>query len=125
VTVFATSDWLICLDAPSERAALELTIVVPRALRVVGNGQLVSERDQPDGRRAVTWRQNRPMPSYIYGFAAGRFSEASNSSGSLQLRYFGEGFSAAELTDVFRETERTLRFFEQRSGVKYADASYS
>jgi aminopeptidase N len=65
------------------------------------------------------------MPSYIYGFAAGRFSEASNSSGSLQLRYFGEGFSAAELTDVFRETERTLRFFEQRSGVKYADASYS
>ena len=65
------------------------------------------------------------MSSYIYGFAAGRFEETSKASGSLRLRYLGEGFSAQELETVFRETEHTLRFLEQRAGVKYADPSYS
>ena len=65
------------------------------------------------------------MPSYAYGFAAGHFEEASHQSGSVRLRYFGERFSAAELERIFSETERILRFFEQRAGVKYTNASYS
>jgi aminopeptidase N len=123
--VFSTSEWLICLDAPSKKAALELTVVVPRGLSVIGNGRLVGRGDRPDGRTTFTWRQDRPMSSYIYGFAAGRFEETSKASGSLRLRYLGEGFSAQELETVFRDTEHTLRVFEQRAGVKYADPSYS
>jgi aminopeptidase N len=124
-TVFATSEWLICIDAPSERAAFDLTIVVPRGLRGVGNGRLISERDRPDQRVAFTWRQDRPMPSYLYGFAVGRFEQAAEKSGSLGLRYFGEGFSIDQLQTIFRETARTIRFFEDRAGVRYADTTYS
>ena len=125
VTVFATSEWLICVDAPSEKAALDLTVVVPRGLRVVGNGRLVSERERPDHRVAFAWRQDRPMPSYVYGFAAGRFEEATQAFGSHRFRYFGERFSVGELETIFRETAPTLRFFEDRAGVKYGDTSYS
>src|SRR5204863_6528008 len=90
-----------------------------------GNGRLVSRRGRPNGRTAFTWQQNRLMSSYIYGFAAGRFEETNKASGSLRFRYFGEGFSAQELETIFRDTEHTLRLFEQRAGVNYADPSYS
>jgi aminopeptidase N len=125
ITVFATSEWLICLDAPSAKAALDLTVVVRRGLRVVGNGKLVSEHDRPNQRVAFSWRQDRPMSSYLYGFAAGRFEKTNQASGPLRLDYFGEGFSPQELETIFRDTESTLRFFERRAGVKYPDASYS
>ena len=125
VTVFATSEWLISIDAPSEKAALDLTVIVPQGLRVVGNGRLVSEQARHDQRVAFRWRQDRPESSYTYGFAAGRFAEAQQTSGSLRLRYFGEGFSVSELETIFQETEPTLRFFERRAGVKYAEPSYS
>ena len=41
-TVFATSQWMICVDDPSDKATLDLTVSVPSAWTVISHGPAVS-----------------------------------------------------------------------------------
>ena len=46
----------------------------------------------------MEWQQDRPVPTYTFGFVVGAFSEATESRGRyVTLRYLGRGFTAAEL----------------------------
>jgi len=128
-TSFATSQWLPVIDDPNERATLDLTLLLPAddqlqaaasAERVVTHANLVG------GRVASRWVLDRPMPSYLYGFAAGPFGGAVEDAGHVVLRYFGpKTLSTEQVARVFIATPDMLAFFEAKSGVDYPFASYT
>jgi len=124
-TIFSTSQWLPCIDAPADKATLRLTLILPEGLRVVANGRAVSARPLPDGRVAHEWSLDEPAPTYTFGFAAGKFTEAMDKQGRTRLRYLSTDASAAELLKIFADTKDMLRFFEDRSGVRYHGATYA
>lgn len=124
-TIFSTSQWLPGIDRPGERASLDLRVVLPAGLAAVGNGELIARRSLADGREEFHWRQRRPIPGYVMGFAAGRFHEATQRAGTTRLRYLGEGYDNAALRRVFAESDDMLRYFARRSGVAYADRQYT
>src|SRR5215203_6371307 len=72
-TVFWTSEWTVCLDAPDDKATLSLTLILPPTLTPQSNGQLVSRRQFGNNKIASTWEQKNPIPTYIFGFAVGPF----------------------------------------------------
>ncbi len=119
--VFTTSDWLVSVDQPRDRATLRLRVVLPAALAAAGVGTPAQVTTAADGRRVHEWRLDRPAPTYTFGFAAGPFTTAT----AGRLRFLGAGFTAAELRQVFAATEAMLRFFERRAGVPYPHATYS
>jgi aminopeptidase N len=41
-TAFSNSQWMVCVDAPEDRATLRLVLIVPAKLKTVANGRLVS-----------------------------------------------------------------------------------
>jgi len=96
-TVFSTSQWLVCIDAPDDKATLRLVVTLPGGLTAVGSGRLIDHRAVPDGRTRYEWRQEKPVPTYTFGFAAGTFSEATESRRDIRVRYLAEGFAPAEL----------------------------
>jgi aminopeptidase N len=100
-TIFTTSQWMVCVNAPDERATMELAIVLPAGLAVVASGRQTAERTLASGAVLHEWRQDRPMPSYTYGFAAGHFTDVRDDRGGHRFRYLGDGFSAAELRRIF------------------------
>ncbi|MFB9462235.1 M1 family metallopeptidase [Streptomyces cinereospinus] len=57
---------------PSDKAAYDITVTVPRGLRAVSNGELRAERTT-GGRTTATWRTRRPMASYLATLAIGRY----------------------------------------------------
>jgi aminopeptidase N len=122
-TLFSTSEWLVCVDAPDDRATIGLTVVLPVGLKAVANGRLVAERRLTRDTVAFKWRQDRPVPSYAFGFAAGPFTEVTEQRG--HLRYLGAGFSESELRRIFRDSADMISFFEKRAGVRYADPTYT
>jgi aminopeptidase N len=124
-TVFTTSQWMVCVDAPDDRATLRLTLVLPANLSNVANGREVARRVLPDRRVAHEWRQDSPVSTYVFGFAAGRFREVTERRGRVRLRYMAEKFTGEELRRVFRDTADMIAFYEERSGVRYADATYT
>ncbi|HEY1303509.1 MAG TPA: M1 family metallopeptidase [Vicinamibacterales bacterium] len=124
-TIFSTSQWLVCIDAPDERATLDLRIVLPAGLRVVGNGRPVAEQPRADGAVIHEWRQDRPVSSYLFGFAAGKFVETTARHRSVDVHYLGDSLPSEDLGRAFRDTPDMIGFFEARAGVRYAGTRYT
>ncbi|HEY2963991.1 MAG TPA: hypothetical protein VGJ37_16345 [Pyrinomonadaceae bacterium] len=124
-TVFSTSQWMVCVDDPSDKATLTFQLILPDTLTPIANGQLVSQRDLPNKKRLTEWRQRTPIPTYIFGFAAGPFHVVNQKRGNVELQYLATNYSEADVLRIFRATPDMLDFFEQRAGVKYADKTYT
>jgi len=124
-TVFSTSQWMVALDDPRDRATLRLRLTMPRAWTAAGSGREIARRELPDNKVLAEWEQNRPVPTYTFGFAAGAFSEATDRAGQTMLRFIAGGFTESEMRQVFTETAQMMAFFEQRSGVPYPGETYA
>lgn len=114
-TIFSTSQWMPCIDAPDERATLDLSVRLPIGLVAAGTGRSLAT-SEPSIHR---WRLDTPMPSYVYGFAAGRYEEVSDSVDGIDLRYLSSVRTPEELRKVFAETSDMLGFFSQRAGLPW------
>jgi aminopeptidase N len=124
-TVFSTSQWMVCIDDPADKATFSLDLILPASLTPVANGQLVSQRKLPNDKSVSQWQQRTPIPSYIFGFAAGPFHVVKERHRNVELQYLATNYSAAEVRRIFRATPDMLDFFENRAGVKYADKTYT
>lgn len=118
-TIFSTSQWMPCVDAPDERATLELSLRLPINVKAVATGQ---ELPPTEGGAVRRWRLDTPVPSYTYGFAAGHYSEERQTVGGMSLRYLSTDRTPAELRRIFTDTGDMLKFFEDRAGLRFADS---
>jgi aminopeptidase N len=124
-TVFSTSEWMVCVDDPADKATLTFKLILPASLTPIANGDLISQRELPDNRLVYEWRQNTAIPTYIFGFAAGPFHVAKEKRRNVELQYLASNYTAIEVRRIFRDTPDMLDFFEDRAGVKYADRTYT
>jgi aminopeptidase N len=124
-TVFSTSQWLVCVNAPDDRATMNLRVILAAGLTMVASGKPVARRALSNGMIAHEWRQDRPMPSYTFGFAAGRFTDVTENRQGHRLRYLGSDFSVAQLRRIFADSADMMRFFEEHAGIPYSDPIYT
>lgn len=118
-TIFSTSQWLVCVDAPDERASLDLELVLPPELVSVGNGEPGAKAGLADGRGLHRWRQAEPVPSYLFGFAAGRYIEVAQRGDGARWHSLATTIAAADLRRIFADTGDMLRFFGDRGGRRF------
>jgi len=124
-TIFSTSQWMVCVDDPSDKATLTFKLILPANLTPVANGELVSQADLPNNKRVFEWQQRSAIPTYIFGFAAGPFHVVKEKRRNVELQYLATNYTAIEVRRIFRDTPDMLDFFEDRAGVKYADRTYT
>src|ERR1041385_4569710 len=124
-TVFSTSQWMVCVDDPADKATLTFKLILPDQLKAVANGELKSQRELPNNRRIFEWRQSSPIPTYIFGFAAGPFQVVKEKRRNVELQYLATNYTESEVRRIFHDTPDMLDFFEDRAGVKYADKTYT
>jgi aminopeptidase N len=123
--VFSTSQWMVAIDDPSARATLRLRLTMPGAWTASASGREIARREVPGNNVVVEWEQDRPVPTYTFGFAAGAFSDVIDRGGRTALHFLGRGFTESELRRVFGETAQMISFFEERAGVPYPGDSYA
>lgn len=124
-TVFSTSQWLVCIDVPDDKATLRLRLIVPANFNTVANGDLTAKHKLTGNRIAFEWRQAIPVPTYTFGFAAGRFRTIAEKRGRVRLRYLSTQLSDRDVLRIFRDTADMIGFYEERAGVPYADSTYT
>ncbi|CAL9470067.1 hypothetical protein SUDANB120_02820 [Streptomyces sp. enrichment culture] len=59
---------------PSDKAAYDVVLTVPKGYEAVSNGRLRSRTDTGDGRTAFAWHSPEPVASYLVTAAVGRFT---------------------------------------------------
>jgi aminopeptidase N len=125
-TIFSTSQWMPCVDAPADRAAFSLNLITPKNVETVANGKFIKEKVLADGKVSSIWEQKNPVSTYLFGFAFGEFQKFEEKSGNTTLRYlYDKSFSAEDIRKVFADTKEMLRFYQEKAGMKYPYKVYT
>ncbi|UCG85878.1 MAG: ERAP1-like C-terminal domain-containing protein [Gemmatimonadota bacterium] len=111
-----------CFDQPNIKGTYQLTLVTPESWRAVANGSLL-RTDTAAGRVTHTFGETRPISSYLFSFAAGRFQvvEATRAGRVMQM-YHREthGDKVARNEDaVFDLHAAALDWLEDYTGIAY------
>lgn len=119
-------DWMICAqERTGDKATLRLSLELPPGMTSVGPGKKVAERALPSGDRLHVWRETRPYSAYRFGFSVGRFAQATQRAGRVELAYLSDAATGSELPALFAPTGRMLRWFEEKAGVPFPHARYT
>lgn len=123
-TVYSTNQWMICNDSPGDKALFNLNLLIPIDKACIASGELLGKVHK-NGKMQYSFQQEHESPTYTYGFVIGNFNKAEEKYREVLLQYFGENYSADELMTIFRETPSMMSFFEEKSGIKYDQSTYS
>jgi aminopeptidase N len=123
-TGFFTCEIMICdIDRPGDRAPLRFALSLPAGMDAVAPGTLLSHAPAAPGFETWRWREGRAYPSYLYGFAAGRYARARLSDDRASVLYAGE--TPEHVQAMFADTARMIAFYEAKAGVKLPEAAYT
>ncbi|NUP13298.1 MAG: hypothetical protein HOW73_45240 [Polyangiaceae bacterium] len=122
-TGFDTRAWMPCAFDPSIRSTFEVSIAAPAGWTGTGNGTRQHEAGSP----RLQWRLDDPYPAYTLGFAVGDFWSASTAtaSGAPIVELLASQRTPRELAECLSEVTKMVRFFEERTGIRYPFERFS
>ncbi len=118
--------WLPCVDSPHERATHEISLTVPLSWETIAAGAQTGRVTDPVASTAtVTWKLDRPMPAYLFTFAAGPFVRIEDKWEGTPITHYVEpgDFGAARAS--FASTPDVLGFFSSYTGFRYPYSKYA
>jgi aminopeptidase N len=119
--------WFPCLDYPHEKQCTSTTIIVPKGVFALGNGELVERKDEDD-RTIFRYRQDVPHSTYLMTMVAGPFVEVAlgvAGRGKIPVFYYVLPGREADGARAFGNTPRMIEHFEERIDAPYPYARYS
>jgi aminopeptidase N len=122
-TGYFTCEAMICdVDRPDDRATLRFALTLPAGMDAVAPGEFVSRAVAGSDLATWHWREDNAYPSYLYGFAAGRYARATLSP-ALGVLYSGE--TPERVQTMFADTARMIAFYEAKAGMKLPERRYT
>ncbi len=114
-----------CFDQPDIKARYTLSVTVPVGWQVAANGRQVGEEETPAQPGYVTHRfaETRPLSTYLFAFAAGRFSVETAVRGGRQMRMFHRETDPAKVARnrdvIFDLHAGALAWLEDYTAIPY------
>jgi aminopeptidase N len=111
-----------CFDQPDLKATLSLTLEIPSAWVAVANGAETGRRTSGN-RTTLTFLPTKSLPTYLFGFAAGKFSvERGERKGRPFHLYHRETDLekvAANRESIFDLHQQAIEWLEAYTDIKY------
>jgi aminopeptidase N len=108
-----------CFDQPDLKALYTLALEVPEGWEAIANG---AERRRQG--RVIEFEETAPLPTYLFSFAAGKFSMETATRDGRQLRMFHRETDAAKVTRnreaIFDLHGRALSWLAEYTAIPYA-----
>jgi aminopeptidase N len=111
-----------CFDQPGLKARYTLSLDVPEGWQAVANGAAIST-EASAGRTRIRFAETQPLSTYLFAFAAGRFSVETATRNGRQFRMFHRETDAAKVARnrdaIFDLHATTLGWLEDYTGIPY------
>jgi aminopeptidase N len=111
-----------CFDQPDLKARWSLALDVPDGWQVLGNGAEL-ERGGGDGRTRVRFAATQPISTYLFAFAAGKFSVEQAERGGRTFRMFHRETDTAKVARnrdaIFDLHAAALDWLEKYTAIPY------
>jgi len=121
-----TSHWLPSFDDMTEKVEFDLKIILREDYTVIANGNLLKKETLPNS-NGYMWQfdMEKPMSSYLIGFAIGNYkTETMESSSGIPMELYYEPKDSLNAEPTYRYSKRIFDFLENRIGVAYPWQNY-
>jgi aminopeptidase N len=111
-----------CFDQPDLKGRYTLSLDVPAGWQAVANGAL--DRTAAEGERSRLWfAETEPLPTYLFAFAAGKFTVETATRNGREFRMFHRETDAAKVARnrdaVFDLHASALAWLEDYTAIPY------
>ena len=111
-----THTWMPANDHPSDKATWRFELTVPDGTAAIANGQLVEQREGPDGDTWV-WEQREPMATYLVQLLTGDYEVLDGgAAGDTPLVNVALSRDVERMQPYFDLTDEQIEFFEPLFG---------
>jgi aminopeptidase N len=111
-----------CFDQPDLKARYRLTLVTPEGWQAIANGA-EGGRTASAGTVTTSFRETPPLPTYLFAFAAGKFSVETAQRDGRTLRMFHRETDAGKVARnrdaLFDLHAKALDWLEDYTDIKY------
>jgi aminopeptidase N len=116
--------WFPSFDFPSDKATTEQIITAEKDETVIGNGELLSKTDNPDGTR--TWHYKMPVPhsTYLVSFVIGKYTLVQEKYKDIPVGYYIYPGKENTAKNAYGRTLDMFAVFEELTGVPYPFNKY-
>ncbi|MBL7816961.1 MAG: HEAT repeat domain-containing protein [Saprospiraceae bacterium] len=134
--------WFPCHDVLTDFRTTELKATVDKNLTVISNGNLIKIQENPNNTRTFHWKMVQPYANYQTSIVVGEYVEIKqevnlnsahnpqspnpkNTEGVLSLRTYAYPDEVEATKASIVQLPEMLRFFYEKTGIKYPYPSYS
>lgn len=112
-----------CFDQPDMKASFELSLTISTDWKAVSNGQIIDEIHNGNGSKHITFEVTKPISTYLFAFAAGKFETISKKIGSYEFTLYHREtdiFKLKRNTDIiFDYHAQSIRWLEEYTQIPY------
>ncbi|MGD8315756.1 MAG: M1 family metallopeptidase, partial [Syntrophobacterales bacterium] len=117
--------WFPCVDHPREKVTSEIRAAVDKPYVVVSNGELKEKYEDDDGRLVYHWSMEKPHSIYLISLAVGAYLELTDHFEDIPLSFYVPEGREEEGYRSFEKTADIVRYFSERTGIRYPYRQYS
>ncbi|HJP91570.1 MAG TPA: M1 family aminopeptidase [Pyrinomonadaceae bacterium] len=117
--------WFACYDHPNDFTTTEIVATVERPMIVISNGKLLSTRDNPDDTRTFDWKIDQPHATYLTSIVVGAYVAVEGKYAGIPVISYVYPNELAEGRVTTARLPDMVKFFSEKTGVKYPYAKYS
>ncbi len=111
-----------CLDQPDIKGRFTLTLNMPVSYRAMSNSPVASS-DTSDGRVTLRFSETKPISTYLFAFAAGKFELIEKEIEGVKMemlhREARPGYIENNSDEIFRLHLNAIRWLEAYTGIPY------
>ena len=112
-----------CFDQPNLKGRYQLALEIPASWQAVSNGAEELTRPYGLGQRLIRFAETRPLSTYLFAFAAGKFHVETAVRDGRTFRMFHRENDAAKVARnrdaIFDLHARALAWLEDYTGIPY------
>lgn len=116
--------WFPSFDSPNDKATSEEFITAETGETVIGNGELVEQKDNGDGTVTFHYRMPVPYSSYLTSFVVGKYVRVADAYKDIPLGFYVYPGREPLATQAFGNTKKMIQAFEELTGINFPYNKY-
>ncbi|MCB1023612.1 MAG: M1 family metallopeptidase [Acidobacteria bacterium] len=118
--------WFPSYDAPNDFRTTELRATVKKPYSVISNGRLVNVKENNDNTRTFDWKMDTPYSNYLTSIVVGEYTEIKDGEyDGIPVYAYGYPAEKEAVAETTKRVPQMIKFFSEKTGVKYAYPKYS
>jgi len=117
--------WFACFDHPNDFVTTEIVGTVEKPFTIISNGELISTKENSDGTRTFDWKMDAPHATYLTSVVVGEYKPVAGEYAGVPVLTYVYPNEFAEGTVTAARLPEMVKFFSEKTGVKYPYAKYA